>query len=99
MSASPSSRRRRHVGRRYEVDATELHAGAASQLRGPVEACEFADRPPSTIADGFGDEVAVERDDGTVGRSHSGQGGAPPGAGALAAWVIDGPHGHRRAGR
>ncbi len=82
-----------------EVDTAELDADAAAQLRGLVDACEFADGPPSTIADGFGYEVAVERDDGSVGRSRFGQGGAPPGAGALASWVIDGPHGRRRAGR
>ena len=82
-----------------EVDAAELDADAAAQLRGLVDACEFGDGPPSVIADGFAYEVAVERDDGTVGRSRFGQGGAPPGAGALAAWVVDGPHGHRRAGR
>ncbi|MDF2978209.1 MAG: hypothetical protein K0S40_2937 [Actinomycetospora sp.] len=82
-----------------EVDAAELDADAAAQLRGLVDACEFGDGPPSAIADGFGYEVAVERDDGTVERSRFGQGGAPPGAGALASWVIDGPYGHRRAGR
>jgi hypothetical protein len=82
-----------------EVDAAELDADAASQLHGLVDACEFGDGPPSVIADGFAYEVAVERDDGTVGRSRFGQGGAPPGAGALARWVVDGPHGHRKAGR
>jgi len=82
-----------------EVDDAELHEPAAQQLAGLVEGCELADGPPSTVADGFAYEVAVERDDGVVDRARFGQGAAPPGAGALVAWVLEGPHGHRRVGR
>lgn len=82
-----------------EVDAAELDTGAAAELAGLVDACELRDGAPSAVADGFGYEVAVERDDGTSARARFGEGGAPPGAGELASWVVDGPHGHRRIGR
>jgi hypothetical protein len=82
-----------------EVDAAELDPGATAELTGLVDACEFTDGAPSAIADGFGYELSVERDDGTVARARFGQGAAPPGAGALVAWVLDGPHARRRMGR
>lgn len=82
-----------------DVDAAGLDADATATLHGLVDACTFADGPPSTVADGFAYEVAVEGDDGTVRRARFGQGGAPPGADALAAWVLDSPHGTRRMGR
>jgi hypothetical protein len=82
-----------------EVDAAELDADAAAELCGLVDACEFGDGAPSAVADGFGYEVAVERDDGVADRARFGQGAAPPGADALVTWVLEGPHGHRHMGR
>jgi hypothetical protein len=82
-----------------DVDSAALDAEASAQLTGLVDACELADGPPSAVADGFAYEVVVTDDDGVVRRSRFGQGGAPPGVGALVAWVLDGPHGERRMGR
>ncbi|MDD7968615.1 protealysin inhibitor emfourin [Actinomycetospora lemnae] len=85
-----------------EVDAGELDAEATAQLTGLVDACEFPETPPAATkgrADTFDYELAVERDDGAVRRTRFGQGAAPPGADALVAWVLDGPHGHRHVGR
>jgi hypothetical protein len=82
-----------------EVDDAELDEDASAQLAGLVEGCELADGPPRTVADGFAYEVAVEHDDGVVERARFGQGAAPPGAGALVSWVLEGPHGRRRTGR
>lgn len=82
-----------------DLDAAELDADAAAALGGLVDACEFADGPPSGAPDAFAYEVTVEGDDGSVRRARFGQGAAPPGADALVAWVLDDPHGHRRLGR
>jgi hypothetical protein len=82
-----------------DVDTAALDADASAQLAGLVDACELTDGPPSGVADGFAYEVAVTGDDGVERRARFGQGGAPPGADALVAWVIDGPHGERRMGR
>ena len=82
-----------------EVDDADLDAPAAAELTGLVDACEFVDGAPSAVADGFGYELSVARDDGSVARARFGQGAAPPGAGALVAWVLDGPHARRRMGR
>lgn len=85
-----------------EVDAGELEADASTQLTGLVDACEFPDSEPAATkgrADAFAYEVAVEGDDGSLRRARFDQGAAPAGADALVAWVVDGPHGHRRVGR
>ncbi|WP_285652130.1 protealysin inhibitor emfourin [Actinomycetospora sp. NBRC 106375] len=82
-----------------DVDAAELDPDAATALTVLVDGCDLVDGPPSTVADGFAYEVTVAGDDGSVRRARFGQGGAPPGADALVAWVIDGSHGTRRLGR
>jgi hypothetical protein len=82
-----------------ELDTAELDAGTSAQLTGLVDACEFTDGAPSTVADAFAYEVDVERDDGSRHRARFAEGTAPPGADALVAAVLDGPHGQRRLGR
>ena len=80
------------------LDSAELDAEAATTLRGLVDACSFADRPPTGRADGMRVEVTV--DDGEqVSRARFDEHDPPDGAAPLLGWVLDQPVSRRSVGR
>ncbi len=80
------------------LDSDALDAGAVATLRGLVDACSFADRPPTRRADGVRVELTVE-DGSLVSRARFDEHDPPDGAGPLLRWLLDQPNARRSVGR